>query len=275
MKRIVLSFFLFTSLAANAQKIDVQKGQTISIVAISDQDIDMSGMGMNMKNKSSLTSVVEIKDVNKENIEANYTLKKIKVTMDMMGQETNYDSENPADKDSELGKNFGESVGKKVKISINKTSGLASLEDKDDQQAEKDDNPLSSIMTSLGSGDEDATVQSVFFIIPQGKKIGDTWSDSTSANGMKEVKKFTFQSLSNNIANILLESTLAGSNTIENQGMQMELKIFSKSKGDILVDTKTSMVKKRSSTIDLDGTIGVMGQSMPVSSKATVVVEYL
>lgn len=274
MKKIILVIAVLGSITVNAQKITVEKGKLITIVTNTDQDIDMSMMGMQMKNKSVITALVEIKDVDKDKIETAYTLQKVKMNMDMMGKENNYDSDNPEDRDSEISKAVKESIGKKIKMNVDRITGKATLEDKDDVVEENSSDPLSGMINSMGQGKEDATMETVFFVIPQGKKVGDTWVDSTNADGMKEIKNYTLKSLANNRAIIGLENKMSGTNTVENQGMQMEVSMTAITKSDITVDTKTSMVKKRTSNMDITGNVDVMGQSVPITSKAVVTVEY-
>ena len=49
---------------------------------------------------------------------------------------------------------------------------------------------------------------------------------------------------------------------------------YAKTEGEIIVDTKSSLVKKRSSVMDMTGSIDVMGQSVPITSKAIVNIDY-
>jgi hypothetical protein len=65
-----------------------------------------------------------------------------------------------------------------------------------------------------------------------------------------------------------------GTSSVEAQGMQMDLTVSAKSEGLVIVDTKTSLVKKRTSVTDVTGSIETMGQSMPMTSKVTAVINY-
>lgn len=275
MKQQLLLLALFFSFGANAQKIALDKGKLITITSVITQDIDMMGMGMKMKNDTKSTGVVEVKDMDNENYTSTYTLRKMNLNMDMMGQQNSYDSEKPADRDGEMGKAFANKLGKEVTVLINKNSGKASLDKKIlPEKPAAQANPMDGLMDSFGAVGEDATVETVFFIIPAGKKTGDSWIDSSSNKGMKEVKTYTFKSVTGNIANIALFSKMEGRNAMESQGMQMDVNISAKTEGEIQVDFKSSLVKKRSSVMDLTGAIDVMGQSVPITSKAIVTIDY-
>ncbi|HSN62257.1 MAG TPA: DUF6263 family protein [Ferruginibacter sp.] len=277
MKKILLSLTLFAGIAVNAQKITLTKGQQITISTSTLQDIDMTGMGMQMKNNTTTTSILEVKGDDKENYTTSFKVSKMNLTMDMMGRQQSYDSDKPEDKDSEMGKAVADKIGKEVAVLINKKTGKASLENKTGVSPEKkaDTNPLmDGMMDAFGSAEEDASVETIFFLIPAGKKAGDTWMDSSSNKGMKEVKTYTFKSINDGIANIAMFATMQGNSTMETQGMQMDITLSAKTEGEILVDSKSSLVKKRSSVMDLTGSMDVMGQSIPIISKAIVNIDY-
>lgn len=276
MKKYLLSSLLIISLAAGAQQINLNKVQQITITSTANQDIDMSSMGMQMKNNTSSTGILQIKNGDDKNYNGIYKLSKISISMDGMGQQNSYDSENPADKESEIGKSVAGKIGKEIKVSINKNSGKATV-DKNEAEvkaATEDANPLKGMMESFGAADEGATVETAFFMIPAGKKAGESWVDSVKTNEMKEVKTYTLKSIKGSEAIIGLFSTMEGTSKVDAQGMQMDISISAKSEGEIFVDIKTSLVKKRSSVSDISGNIEMMGQSMPMTSKVTATTEY-
>ncbi len=274
MKQILLSLFTFCTLVSQAQTVNLSKGQLITITITSTQDMEMTGM--QIKNNSTSTSLLQVNDAGKDNFTASYKLNKLNLNMEMMGQQQSFDSEKPEDKDSEMGKSLGGKIGKDVAILINKNTGEVIVKDPeaDTSSAGGQENPLEGIMESFGAAGDDATAGTAFFVLPKGKKNGDSWTDSSSTNKMKEVKTYTLKSMEAGIATIQLFSTMQGSSSIETQGMQMDMSLSAKTEGEILVDAKTSLVKKRSSVMDLTGTLDMMGQSVPITSKAIVNITY-
>ena len=277
MKKYLSGLVLLASMGVQAQKIALQKGQQITITTTTTQDVDMSAMGMQMQNSSSTSSLVLVKDVNNENYVTSYKLTKVKLAMEMMGQETKYDSEKPEDKDSDMGKAVSDKIGKDVTVLVNKKTGKASLEagtGSPEKEAE-DVNPMAGLMNAFGSVTEEANVETILFLIPAGKKVGDSWVDSSaSTKTMKDVRTYTIKSINKGIADINMQSVMEGTTSTEMQGMQMEISLSVKTDGQVLVDTQTSLVKKRSNTANLTGNIEMMGQSMPITSKAVVTIDY-
>ena len=276
MKKYLAVIILIASVNAQAQKIALKKGQQITIITKLDQDVDMTAMGMQMKNNSNTTGIFQHKDSNNENYITSYTLSKVNLKMDMMGQENKYDSEKPEDKDSEMGKAISEKIGKEVTVLVNKNTGKASLDIKTSSpEKQPEANPMAGLMDAFGSVTEEANVETVFFILPAGKKTGDSWTDSsTSTKTMKDVRTYTIKSVEKGVADVTLLSLMSGTTNTEMQGMQMEISLSVKTEGQIVVDTVTSLVKKRSNTANLTGNIEMMGQSIPIISKAVMTVDY-
>ncbi len=274
MKQILLLLLVLGNLAGQGQRINLTKGQLITISITSTQDMEMTGM--QIKNNSTSTSLLQINDAVKENFTASYKLNKLNLNMEMMGQQQSFDSDNPADKESEIGKSFAGKIGKAVPVLIDKNTGAVTVKDPEADTSTKDrqENPLEGIMESFGAAGDDATAGTAFFVIPKDKKNGDSWTDSSSNNKMKEVKTYTLKSIEAGIATVQLFSTMQGSSSMETQGMQMDMSLSAKTEGEILVDSKTSLVKKRSSVMDLTGTLDMMGQSVPITSKAIVNITY-
>ena len=276
MKKYLAVIILIASVNTQAQKIALKKGQQITIITKLDQDVDMTAMGMQMKNNSKTTGIFQHKDSNNENYITSYTLSKVNLKMDMMGQENKYDSEKSEDKDSEMGKAISEKIGKEVTVLVNKNTGKASLDIKTGSpEKQPAANPMAGLMDAFGSVTEEANVETVFFILPAGKKAGDSWTDSsTSTKTMKDVRTYTIKSVEKGVADVTLLSIMSGTTNTEMQGMQMEISLSVKTEGQIVVDTVTSLVKKRSNTANLTGNIEMMGQSIPIISKAVMTVDY-
>lgn len=277
MKQILFLLMLGCSVAVNAQQVKLTKGQQITITSTVTQDMDM-GMGMQMKNNSSTSSVLEVKDADNKNYNAVYKLTKLNMTFDGMGQQQSYDSEKAEDKDSELGKSVGDKIGKEVKVTIDKNTGKATSEKiaVPEKKEEDEDNPLAGMMDMFGAKEsETAITESVFFLIPAGKKVGDSWSDSVNVKEtMKGIKTFTLKAMNGNDATIAIFSKMEGKQNVEVQGMQIDINISAKTEGEMLVDIKTSLMKKSSRVADITGNMDMMGQSMPLTSKMTEITEY-
>lgn len=273
MKRSLLLGTLLISANLFAQELPLKKGQKVEIVVTSNQDMDMSSMGMQMQNKTVTQTKVEIKDFIKDSIVSAVTVIRMQISLDMMGQQMSFDSDKPEDKDSEMGKEVSDKIGKEILVYSNKTNGKGRA-DKVAEVEAADKNPLASMMKPGNVLDESGTIESLFFLAAKGKKEGDTWTDTSSLNGNKETKTYSIKSIKDGITIIGLFTTIQTSTVTEAEGMQMDINMNVKTEGEFSIDSKSFMMKKSTSVSDIDGTVGVMGQSMPMSSKVTTSVEY-
>lgn len=275
MKQILCVVAFGFSAVVNAQEIKLNKGQKISINSNISQDIDM-GVAQ-VKNNTSTTALLEVKDSDSKNYNASFKVTRLVINANAMGQEENYDSDKPEDKDSEMGKAVSDKINKEEKVTVDKKSGKviagnAGVEKKEDPN----ENPMAGLMEMFGGGStENAVTESAFFIIPTGKKVGDSWTDSLSVkDAMKGYKTYTIKSIAANEAVVAVFSKMEGKQNVDMQGMQIDIAMSAKTEGELWVDPKTSLMKKSSRVADITGTMDMMGQSMPLTAKMTEITEY-
>ncbi len=270
MKKIFTFIILVSSLPSFAQKegsVVLNKGQKFTITSSVSSDIDM-GMGMPIKNSStSASQVVVLFDDDKKYTISN-TVTKMTVTSDVMGQQTNYDSDKQEDKDSELGKKLSTTINKSDTILVEKTTGNTTKKNDSPERPEKgsEDNPFGDLMSG---GNADVGVTAAFFVIPKDKKVGDSWSDSTSTKDMKTVKTYTIKSMDKDIATVLVNMNMNGSFETDMEGTSIPFTMNVKSSGEMTVDVKKSLVNKFHNDIDISGSFEVMGQTMPITAKGS------
>lgn len=267
MKYILTLVCTILSLITSAQngKISLDKGKKIIVKSSINQETDM-GMGMEMKNATNTQYEILVTDITSTEYVVTNTMKGLKISIDAMGQSTSYDSDNKADSASELGKSV-----KKINIPdtvfLNKSTGTVISKKKEEPETKDDSNPFASMFESMGNEDQNIVKESIF-IIPDGKKPGDKWSDSTITKDMKTYKDYTVQSIENGLATINVTGKVINNMQAEVQGMQVTISMDTKSTGVINVDTNTSLVNKRITNATITGTLEMMGQSVPVSGTA-------
>jgi hypothetical protein len=274
MKIVFLAIAMLSATGSFAQKdskIKLTRGQKITVMTNNSMDADM---GMSMKNASSTKNEIIVLDATADHYTVSNTITSMNLSLDMMGQQTTYDSNNAADRDSEMGKAVSQKINKPDTLQLSALTGALINNNKKTDAVDESANPMSGMMEALGNNGDDLAVSNAFFIIPEGKKAGDSWSDSTTEKGMKIVKSYTLKSVEKDIATINLTGKTDGTTETEMQGMQLQININSKLNGEMQVNTNTSLVAKKTLTTDLTGSIEVMGQSTPITSKSTVTISY-
>src|SRR6218665_554350 len=277
MKKILCLLILISAgFIGNAQTVKFKKGQVLTITTSMTQEMDM-GIAGQMSSSSKNTSVIEIKAAEKDGYKASSKLAKLNISIDAMGQNQTFDSEKPEDMNGEIGKQLGDRIGKESNMFIDNTTGVATPENKDiiDVEKKNEEEAFSGMLDLFGQADkEGAVAESVIFILPRDKKAGDSWQDSSEVkNKSKVYKTYTVKSIQDGIATIAISTKMNGSMSTETQGMQMNITLDTKSEGEMIVDTNTSLIKKINNVSNINGSMDVMEQSVPIISKLTELIE--
>lgn len=272
MKRIYTVFIglLITGIAfSQPLKIKLANGQKIVVESTTEIEASLT-MGMELKSNSITINTLGVKNSTDKNYTISNTLTKLKVNMNMMGQANDYDSENKEGNNADMAKIFDERLNKPVDIDIDNTTGVAIMDKKKVAKKDVDEsNPADDLMKIFSDNSDDAIVSGAFEMIPRGKSIGDSWSDTTIAKDMKVLRTYTLKSITGNEAVIKSDIISTSVNKLNFQEMEFDIKSETKTIGEIITDISTGLVKKRTSIADINGSIQMMGQDMPISAKAT------
>lgn len=259
----------------NTNAILLLKGQKISVNNDVTIDADL-GMGMQLNSVTASINSLQVKDSDTNNYTISNTLTKLKINMNMMGQNNTYDSDNKDGNNADMAKIFDDKMNKVNDVMIDKTTGAviapkqAVIKDSDE-----DANNISENMMKMFSNTSDvAVVEGAFEILPAGKKTGDSWADTSKTADTKTIRTYTLQSVTGNEAVMNIETTVKATNKLDFQGMEFEINTDTKTTGQVLFDISTGMVKKRDTVSDITGSFQMMGQDMPITAKTTTKTVY-
>ena len=262
MKTTAVLFLSLASFGAAAQNVKLETGKKINSVTNSTMNMDMGEAGGVAKIESATTAVIHITGADNTNYKADQTITRLKISQDGAGQALSYDSDNKADTSSDIAKTMSSDINQPAAVLIDKTDG--SVKDASPEKPEEtDNNPLGSLMG--GSQSPSVSAASAFFVIPAGKKPGDKWVDSANDKEMSIVKNFEFQSVKDGIATVVLKAVTKTVMEKEAQGAQFTITMNGNSESAIITNTQTGLVKKNTTTANMEGTLEMMGQSMPLS----------
>ena len=241
--------------------------------------ITSSSMGMDATSNSTSENALEVKQVTDKNYTISSALTKLKFNMDSPAGANSYDSEKKEDQETEIGKSMSEKLNKLTDVTIDNISGtpLNSPKPQPKKEDQDDANPMSSLLGMLGesgSGSDEAVVSGAFQLIPNGKKPGDMWSDSTIEKDLKVRRTYNFRSSADSGAVVQLNTAIESSGTVAMMGVSMEMNTTTQTTSDILVDVATGLVKRKTTDAEVTGNMQVMGQAVPISAKATTVSIY-
>lgn len=171
---------------------------------------------------------------------------------------------------SEQGKQVEKAFKNKYSMTVDATGRVTGVKKDDDNPntESKNEDAISSMLSQFAGGMEVPKVgdKTDFTILPS-KEVGkgDSWTDS--ANNIKAV--YTVTNITDN--EITIDYTEDGKTDRKQEAMGMEISISStdKSKGRIILDRKTGVLKSKTATMISDGVMEVMGQTVPMNTNTT------
>ena len=267
----IITLFLATALCIATtyaqNSINLQKGQKYQVETKSTIASNTEMQGQSMETNMVMTSIsqMEVSDVTATNIHLNNTITKILMNMSMMGQDMNFDSDKKEDMDGPMGSQFKDYINKPFAVNMEK-SGKIIVNKKEGDKTNM--NP----MMAQSFGDVEAQgygAQGAFQSLPADLKVGSTWTVNTSTSNAKNVTNYTVKSIAGDLATLALTGTVTVEMEMEQQGMEITTKTKGKITGSEIVNIKTGVIQTNTTTIDSEGSLEMMGQEIPTTSKAT------
>jgi hypothetical protein len=232
--------------------------------------MDLMGQSMEINADVVIIRQLEVKEKKEKTYQLVSTITKMNLNSSFMGQSMSYDSDKKEDSDNEMGKMMKGQLNVPKEIELDDDGKLITVKKDTVKSAADGSNPMLAMMESMGAAqDESNGVNEAFQVLPPGAKTGDTWSDSTVADGSKIYRTYTITGIQGNDATIALSGTQAVNKTVENQGIEATVSLDSKISGEILVDKSTGVVKQRTLVVEGTGNTAAMGQEIPMTTKVT------
>lgn len=266
-KRMLFSMVLLASVsvAGHAQKIAVTKGQKLETVTTTKMNMEV--MGQNMDNESVATSNVEVKDVNADGYLFINTVKRMTMKGSAMGQEMNFDSDKKEDMDGQIGQALKDKIGTPQEIQVDKQGKVAGTKDAGET---KPGAGMADMMSMSGDVTKGQPYPILIQLPAKAVKPGDTWTDSSGTVAtLKTVTVYTLKSLTADGAQVSFTGTLSKSGTIEQNGMEIQMDMTGTTKGDAVYDAASGLLKNTTTSSDIKGSLGIMGQNAPLTGTVT------
>lgn len=265
-KQITLSIAgLFAFVLVNAQTIN-PANRTKTSLKITKQvkqstntKTEVPGQGdMTQRMDNTTTFSYDVSATTAQGATAEIKITAVKTEAEMMGQEMSYDSQNPEDGSPEMGEEVKALMKNTIKITLDANGLITTIKGNEKLEAANNNN--------TSGGLEKGELLDVFFKVGKTVNLNDTWEEKVDTKEEKISSKFTYKSFENGIATIEQISTMNLDQKIEQMGMTM----YSKQEGTMVVtftvDVNTLLIKSKTSTIILKGTIDAAGRTMPLSS---------
>lgn len=270
MKKITLfiaaALCISSGLLAQNNPLNLKKGQKYLVEnkIVTNSSTEMQGQSMEVNVDVSSNYNIEVKELANNNYNLSNTITAIKMYMTQMGQEMSFDSDKKEDLEGPIGSGLKAYINQPQSVLIDKSGKVITPK----KEANDDENSL--LLKQFG--DFEATgygADMAFESLPQNLKVGSAWTNKSDKDGISKTTNYTIKAINGKIATVSLSGTIASEVKIENQGMEITTKTSGKFTGEEKVDISTGVIQSNTTTVDASGTLEVMGQELPTSSKIT------
>ncbi|HVK96814.1 MAG TPA: DUF6263 family protein [Flavisolibacter sp.] len=283
MKRILVVALAVLSMNSFAQtvpnKISFKKGQKLEVNTQMNRTSAQELMGQSMESSvtSTLTSLFNVEDVADADASIESSVKRVQFNMSLFGREEKFDSDNKDDLNSEIGKMMTKTLNDKYKITVDKTGSVKAVAGQDQQATKKEDDGaamMGMLVGKLGpTGTPKAGDPTIFKVLP-GKEVskGETWTDEVKVEGGSTKAHYTLADITDSEILIDFTEETQVQTKQEMMGMEAGIKVLAKTKGKIILDKETRLLKQKTFETDSEETISAAGQEMPSKSKMTTTI---
>lgn len=267
---------MLATLAASAQKVSnkltFQKGQTLEVTT--NMNITTQSPMGEIPVSMVMTDNYTVGETGAESTQLTKTPKRVKFSVNAMGQDMSADSDNPSDLQGQLGEPIKQIMKQKQEFTVDASGLVTSV--KADEKSKKDDAGASGMMMPGLSNASIVAVAgqpSLFKILPSREVAkGDSWTDSTNTGSNKGTTAYTVKEITDK--DVLLDFT--GESTMKTtqsmMGMTANVTGNIKVSGTVTLDKTTGLLKQKTFTSNTDSVISTTGgQDMNTTSKMTVV----
>ena len=262
---ILSSLFFATALYAQRAKITLEKGQKYQLTTQIKTTSIFTTMGQEMESNTDNTIVegIEIKDTRPAETDLSKVISKLGMKMQMMGQETNYDSDKK-NNTGPLAENLDKLVGKVKNITID-AGGNVLKENKDSDTAS--DIMLMGMTAQTGIG----FIKTA--LIGHELRLNSAWPDTVDNNVDKLRSKiqgvYKVESIEGNIATVSFNGNQQMSGKVEQMGQEVEMSGTNKLSTRYKMDLSSGLILESSSITEGSSNIDAMGMVIPLTTKTT------
>ena len=261
-------------------KLNFKKGEKIEVSSKTKSLISQEAMGQKIEFniERDITEVFEILDVNADQSKVNHTIKRIVLTMDGMGQKQTFDSDKKDTVDGKTVSPLEDALIKKYEATIDKQGTITTVKNTTPESAkpaEASADMIVNLLKLLGPTIQLPTQpvkgEATLFKIMPAKDIGknESWTDSTITTDGKEISTYTLKDIT--YTEILIDYTTQSNTSVKGEmmGMETTTNLSNKTKGSIIVDKTSGIIKQKNGTTESNGTVDIMGQSVPLTATST------
>ncbi len=248
-----------TCFAQSDRRITLSKGQKLTADFSSQNHSVTNVMFQDMESDLNIsgTYTITVDDASKDQYLLNFTMTRIRMNMNLMGQNMEYDSDKP-ETDSSQFEDIKGILNEPQFVRIDRQGKIIETKSSNDS--------LSQLLQQMGT--QLVGSRYVFLPVSSEMNVGDSFQIAyqDTALGTNTTLTYKVSSINGNLATLSFEGTSKTDMTIENFGMELKTSSDGPVEGETVVDLKTGIIQSTKSTTKTTGKSIAMGQEMAVSS---------
>ena len=276
-KLLALSLIAFSTAAFGqaVPKMVFKPGQGLEMTTkiVTNNKVEVMGQTMETEATTTITQKFDVEKVTETSAVIEQKIKALQFDVQSgNGQNFSFNSDKPEDLKGQMGKMMENTMKAKYKYTVDASGHITSVEEQKEKTSASDD-MMAGMLSQMNAGAQAPKVgdRIPFNLLPDRElKVGDTWTtDSKSESGTRKstytVKQITGSDI---ILNLAEEATI---NTKQSMmGMDANVNGTSHTKGEVVVDKQTGLLKSSNLNVEGDQTMEMQGQQIPSSSKMTI-----
>ena len=283
MRRILsfISIGVLTSLSSVAQgdagKLKMDQGGIYTVQVQLNNTIAQQAMGqaINFTVAGTATHNYKVTNASDDFYSLHHEAQKITFQFDGMGTKKNFDSDNKKDINGEWGEPVRKILAKKYDLIMSSTGTVMKV-NPESFPAEVVDDRLAIVfnmlkdLTSVSEPPKKGDA-SIFKILPEKPVVvGDTWTSQASTASEKTSTTYTLESIGDSTMTVSFKGNGTSQIKATLMGMETLTKINSVLSGTVILNKATGIIKEKSTVVESTGTMDLMGNSTPITSKSTI-----
>jgi hypothetical protein len=264
---LLLLVSVFSLMGQNLKpwKIKLEPGQNMKIINSTSNSISqqMMGQDMQMNMATELTDSFFVKAKTENGFQVGKITKRIKMNMDIMGQQKEMDSDKKEDMESEGSSAIKDRIGVLSEAVVSSAGQIKMI-----SKAEENVNtPMGSFLSLNG---DSAVIAGCFLNSPQKTlKPGENWSEIMGDSTNKEETVYSFIKIESGHALLSFETKKTITGTQEMNTVEVKSNMLITSKGTLKVELATGLVIERLTDNVFSGSNEAMGMEIPLTGTGT------
>lgn len=262
MKKSALTIILIGFLGnLSAQQVKLPVGKKFQMItAIKGNSItSMMGQDIEMTNTSTVYVDHELKSADEKKFVLGLKITRITGSVAGMGQEQQFDSDDPSFKSNPGFEEGFKSLGKETEVVV-----------EEGKVAVKGELAEAARIISGNAGDANEMGKIFLLLKENDLKTGYSWNTNTSGEGSSAQNVFTVGKVTDTEVEILVDAKVKNTSTINQNGMEIKQQTEATTKAARIYNKSTFLLISETANSEIKGNMEIMGQQVPLNSKQEI-----